>query len=46
LFPGLAFANLNNGVADAGLSAANANNALSNGNWNLGARHTAKESFI
>jgi len=32
------FGNLNNGVANAGLSAGNGNNGLSNANWNIAGR--------
>lgn len=35
-----AFGNLNNGTGNAGLSAVNGNNALSNANWNIVARQT------
>ena len=38
--PRLAFGNLNNGVANGGLSYLNGNNDLSNTNWNIVARET------
>ena len=34
----LRFGNLNNGLANAGLSAGNGNNGLGNANWNIGGR--------
>lgn len=36
-----AFGNLNNG-ANSGIACANLNNALSNANWNIGARESGK----
>ena len=39
-----AFGNLNNGTGNAGLSAVNGNNGLSNANWNIVARQTCFKS--
>ncbi|MCD8208346.1 MAG: hypothetical protein LUD72_10450 [Bacteroidales bacterium] len=39
----LACGNLNNSVANAGLSALNGNNALSNSNWNYGSQQSVKK---
>ena len=38
----LALCNLNNGVAQGGLSAANLNNTLSNAGWNIAGRISVK----
>lgn len=42
----LSVGNLNNGVGNAGLSCVNANNGLSNGNWNILARISEIKQII